>query len=149
METEERDILARIAAARAAADQANHERFTAEKELDALRLANRPTFPTEAQRAGLAEAARRIRDRVPCDSHHGELCPPSGSGVIVHGVSGWLGVWSRAPYEATGGSGRLWEYTEDEAQVFRTLIEAEGLVVSDMWQHAQGLSFTTKLAAAP
>lgn len=142
----ERDILARIAAAKAAAEEARLALRAAEKELDALRLAARPTYPLEAHRTGITEAARRIRERVPCQSHHGEPCP--GRAVRVHGVSGWIGVWSDAPYAANGGGRRLWDFSDDDAQALCTLIEAEGLVVVNWWRHEAGLSFTTRVVGS-
>jgi hypothetical protein len=107
------------------------------QKIDALNLEERPIYPTDEQRAGITEAARRIKSQEQSKSHHGDPTPTYA--VVVCGSNNWLSVRHSAPYKHRGGS-RLWDFTESETETLLDLLRAEGLTVAHHWVHDEGIS---------
>lgn len=122
------------------------ERVDAQRDLstriDAARLSARPTYPTDEQRNGVREAARRIRERIKPTSHHGEGTPTRA--VLVTGHTGWLSINHEAPYNYVGG-GVLWRFTDEEIDDLLDLVRAEDLEITSWWKHGNGISVTVLL----
>lgn len=116
-------------------------------EVDDLRLAMRPEYPTPEMERGVREALAIIAagNRV-SESHHGTRTDEPG--VWWH-ESGWMSVEHGAPYKAYHGhSGRLWCFSEHDVARLTALIAECGFAVDDHWQHSNGHSFRVVRALA-
>ena len=117
-----------------------------ELEIDDLRLAAKPEFPTADQVDGIKAALILIEQDYKPKSHHGD--PIGGdytSPVRVgnHGFNGWLSVHHRSPYSKRRMGGKLWGFTEDEQEALLRVVRDEGFTVYDSWPHDNGLSIVT------
>jgi hypothetical protein len=108
----------------------------AEETLDKLRLAARPTYPTDEQRAGLAEASRRMGDRVPASTHHGDPTPTYA--VVVDGAERWLNIRHGAPNDRKGY--HLWWFTDEEVEAFLDILKADAWRIEKWWRCDGGIS---------
>lgn len=107
------------------------------QKIDALNLEERPSYPTDEQRAGITEAARRIKAQEKASSHLGDPTPTYA--VVVRGPENWLSIRHDAPYKHRSGS-KLWGFSEAEIQTLLDLVMDEGLVVTGHWAHDDGIS---------
>lgn len=135
-------LIARHREAERAIQQLHVEQSTIGKEIDALRMSGRPTYPTDAQREGMKVAAQRIRDHVAPDSHHGDPTPTYE--IVVDGARGWLCFRHHAPHAFRGWS-KLWDYTVPEVNALVELVQAEGFEIASKWRNDEGLSVTVRL----
>jgi len=108
--------------------------------IDAQRLAAKPRFPTDEQRAGIAEAARRIHAKETAKDHLGDPTPTYA--VVVTGHDGWLHIRHASPYQQRGG-GYLWGFTDDDIHAFMDLLDEQGLLIATWWRSDRGVSLRT------
>lgn len=108
-------------------------------EIDRINLANRPTYPTEAQRDGIVEAVRKISEGQKSSSHHGDPAVKDDRSVLVDGARCWLSVNHGAPYRHRG-PGKLWAYTDEEVSTIIHLVADCGWKPLDWWRHENGVS---------
>lgn len=112
-------------------------------QINAIRAAERPEFPTEEQRQGLAEACRRITNSEEPKSHLGDPTPTYA--VKVDGVRGWISIEDGAPYGFRGyGQEKLWMFTDQEIAAFKRILLDLGFRVADEWRHGDGVSLIVK-----
>jgi hypothetical protein len=137
LENEHRDLDRKISAAR------DRQRQICE-EIDGLRLSLRPTYPTDMQREGIIEAARRIRDGIRADIHHGDATNQDRS-VVVDGARGWLSIRHHAPTSKARRGYNLWLFEDHEIDALLDLVRAEGFEIADNWPHGDGLSIRVVL----
>lgn len=105
-------------------------------------LKERPTYPTQQQRDGIKLAAVKVLAGEPASSHHGDAVAEGNNWVTVDGRPGVgrLSIQHGAPYDARHTGGKLWHFTDEEITELIALVEAEGLTVTDHWQHDNGVS---------
>jgi hypothetical protein len=135
--------LARREAIRVEINELNKEDRELREWIDKLRLANRPSYPTANQRAGIVEAVRRIKANVNPGSHLGDVVADDNSvhvGVL-HNL-GWMTIDTLAARSQAGGD-RLWSFSSKETKALLKLVEAEGVKVTNWWPTAQGLALQT------
>ncbi len=122
---------------------ARKQRRTAAQEVDAARLALRPTYPTEDQQEAITQIGRLAQDNhtggtrswgpVQFDLNYDLLRRPRQVGMHVGGL---------LPHSAVDYSGpRLWEYTPEEVEAIRHRITKAGFTVIAAWTTAEGHSF--------
>ncbi len=114
------------------------------KEWDQIQLADRPEYPTVAQRLGLAEAVKQIKAGKKPATHHGDPVGPTADRycVVVDGARGWLNVRHASPNaKATGSCYYLWDFTSDEIGSFVGILFAAGFSVTKFWRCDGGVSF--------
>lgn len=112
------------------------------EEINEIRRAARPEFPTEAQVAGLKAAVEIIRNGVTHGDHLGSAAIEGDYSVVTSGAPrGWISVRDDAPYGFRGyGQGKLWSFTDQEIGKFKRVLMDEGFRVVDSWRHADGVS---------
>jgi hypothetical protein len=132
----------RWAQAEQAMRDANAAQRQVEVEMDQYNLARKPSYPTQAQRDGLAEAARRIRAAIKPSSHHGDSCnsPEFPAAVVVDGQRGWLNIRHGAPYGQARKGGHLWRFTDEDVWTFALILWENDLRVVDFWHCDGGVS---------
>lgn len=125
-------------------------------QIDQARLENRPSWPTDAHREGIANACRILAARTQNADHLGDPCGPDddpycvsyslGRGVQANVPSdgGVIYVRMQAPFSKRG-RGRLWHVSESELDAVFAHVDACGFTVTDHWEHDQG----TSLIVAP
>lgn len=102
----------------------------------------KPAFPTDEQRAGVREAARRIRLAEAPASHHGDPCLTYA--VKVDGARGWLSIGHGAGLIFGGDGGRVWWFTEQDVDALLDLVRAAGLEPVYHWTHDTGVSIEVR-----
>lgn len=107
--------------------------------IDDARLELRPSFPTAEQTAGILEALQRIRDEVLEGDHLGAPTTAAGYTVTVDANRAWIHVRGNPPYKATGAS-LLWEFTDEEVDAFKAIVEGDQHAVLESWGGMEWLS---------
>jgi hypothetical protein len=101
---------------------------------------DKPEFPTPGHRDGITEAIRRIRENVLSKDQHGDKCDYDGW-VNVDTSRCWMSVEHKSPLGFQAGGRRLWSFTDEDLESFRSIIRDNGASVTDEWQHDNGVSF--------
>lgn len=120
---------------------AQHEVRVRER-IDEIRLAERPSYPTEEQKVGIRAAVQAINQRVEPESHLGDWVAPL---VKVNGTSGWIQVRTGAPYSSARRSQKLWGLEPAEVDTILTLVRALGYEIDKHWLNDGNLSLTVQL----
>lgn len=148
------DLLDRHQACERGITELRRSQVALEERIDAQRLEDRPTYPTEAQRAGLLVALERVKAGEEPSSHHGDPCCPdvtvdydggkysASYDVVVDGARGWLSVNHRAPYSKRRMGSRLWDFTDEELEAIFAIVREGGHEVLSHWRHDHGVSIT-------
>lgn len=110
------------------------------EQIDRIRLAGRPTYPTPEQEVGLRAAAYAVKRGDVPTSHLGDPAIIGDYSVTVAGNRGAIYLNVNAWYSKARAGARLWALTEEEINRTLDLIRAEGLTVTDHWTHDHGLS---------
>ncbi len=108
-------------------------------DIDATRLAGRPTYPTPEQLAGLEIAIERVLEGFPSEAIHGDPCGPFPDPHIVTvspGFTGHIVVFDRAPSQFQGMRA-LWMMSDEEIDKILELVRTR-LTVIKWWRHSSG-----------
>lgn len=123
------------------------------EQIDAHRLAHRPTYPGPEAREGLRLIVGRVKDGTVSGSHHGDTIDTEGPAYLVHawgsqagryggGDTHYISLRHDAPYPLGRGVARLWTFAPAEVEAFRRMLAEEGFLIVKDWSHDGGHAFT-------
>lgn len=133
-------LKARLARLEQIENDAHYLTLGTRDELDAARIEQRPTYPTDIQRDGIAAALAVCNAGTKPETHHGDPAIP-GVATYVHvdGARPWLRVKAGAPYSVHRNRGYLWDFTDDEIEAILNIVRAAGWTPQH-WRADNGLS---------
>lgn len=107
-------------------------------------LGMRPSYPSEAFVKGLVSATELVKTGAKFKDHHGAVIfDDQIEGRVEVGNLGErdyrIGVECCAPYNGDGG--RLWNFTPEELDEIRKVLEKNQLAILDDWNFGDGWSF--------
>ena len=128
---------------------ARKQRRTAAQEVDAARLALRPTYPTEDQQEAIVHISHLAKVNQTADTRsRGPIQFDLNYDPLRRPRQVWMHVQGLFPHSAVDYSGpRLWAYTPEEVEAIRRRITEAGFTVITSWTTAEGHSFVMHISA--
>lgn len=108
------------------------------KKIDEANLKARPTYPTQAHIDGVAAVADLIHAQADFGTRRGEALDDLGS-VYFSSDEQRLDIFTLAPHRRVG-DGRLWQFTDDELEAFRELLNSHSIRISTTRHYTGGFT---------